>query len=250
MYIDTHCHISEEDYDNIEKIIENIGNNIAIISGADEKSNYEVVKLCNKYKNIYGTLGIHPGQIDNLSDDIFGFIEQNINNPKIVGIGEIGLDYYYKNDNKQKQKEIFIKQIEIALKYNKPIVIHSREAAQDTYDILKNYDNLKKVLHCYSYTLEMANLFAKINVKFGIGGVITFKNAKNLVNVVENINIKDILLETDSPWLTPEPIRGTKNEPKNIPLIAKKIAEIKKMEIASVLQITTNNAINQFDLKI
>lgn len=250
MYIDTHCHISKDDYENIEEIIENIKDNIAIISGCDDKTNHEVVEMVNKYPNLYGTIGIHPSEINSINENTFNYIEENIKNPKIVGIGEIGLDYHYGKENKEIQKEIFIKQINIALKYNKPIVIHSREAANDTYEIIKNYPNLKKIMHCYSYSLEMAKELIKINVLFGIGGVVTFKNSKTLKEVVEYLDMEKILLETDSPYLAPEPLRGSKNEPKNIPLVAKKIAEIKHISEENVIKITSNNAISQFDLPI
>lgn len=250
MYIDTHCHISRYEYDDINLVIKNLDNNIAIISGCDEKTNEEVVQLVNKYPNIYGTIGIHPSEVNNISNSALLFIEKNINNPKIVGIGEIGLDYHFDLSNKEKQQELFINQIELAIKYNKPIVIHSRDAAQDTLDIIKKYPNLKKVLHCYSYSLEMAKEFLKLNVKFGIGGVVTFKNSRILKSVVEYIDINNILLETDSPYLAPEPFRGSKNEPKNIPLIATKIAEIKQISEDEVIKLTASNAISQFDLDI
>lgn len=250
MYIDTHCHISKNDFENIDEIINNIGNNIAIISGCDHEINKEVVKLIDKYPNLYGTIGLHPDQADKDMTTALSFIEQNINNPKIVGIGEIGLDYHYGKENELQQKELFIKQINLALKYNKPIVIHSRDAALDTYEIIKEYSNIKKILHCYSYSLEMAKRFIEINTIFGIGGVVTFKNSQNLKNIVKNLDLKYFVLETDSPYLAPEPFRGQKNEPKNIPIIATKIAEIKDESIESVLCTTTKTALAQFDLPI
>jgi len=250
MYIDTHCHLSKEYFDNIEEIIKNLENNIAIISGADELSNHEVVELVNKYPNIYGTIGIHPNEIDNLSNEALSFIEKNLNNLKIVGIGEIGLDYHYGKDDVNSQKEIFIKQLELAKKYNKPVVIHSRDAAFDTFNIVKDYKNLKITYHCYSYSLEMAKELIKMNIKLGIGGVLTFKNSKILKEIVENIDLENLLLETDSPYLAPEPFRGKKNTPLNIPYIAGKIAEIKNIPLEMVLKTTTSTAIDQFDLKI
>jgi len=137
MLIDTHCHLSYDDYDNLEEVIKK-ENCIMIVSGCDDKTNKEVVELVNKYDNIYGTLGIHPEEIDKITEDSFRFIENNISNLKIVAIGEIGLDYYWVKDNKEKQKEIFEYQVKLASKYKKPIVVHSRESIQDVYDILKN----------------------------------------------------------------------------------------------------------------
>ena len=249
--IDTHAHLSINDYDNIEEVINKMENNIIIVSGTNINDNKEVIDLINKYKNVYGTIGIHPTEIDGKEEETLKFIEDNLNNKKIVGIGDIGLDYHYEC-NKEKQKEIFIKQIELANKYNKTMVIHSRDAIKDTYEILKKHkkENIKIDIHCYSSSLEMAKEFIKLNGMLGIGGVLTFKNSKILKEVVKNIDLKYLLLETDSPYLSPEPFRGTKNEPYNIIYVAKKIAEIKNVSLEKVLEITTNNAISQFDLNL
>jgi len=250
MMIDTHCHLSRKDYDNLEEIIERMNENIIIVSGTNDETNKEVIELIDKYPNIYGVIGIHPEEANNYTLESLKFIEENINNPKIVGIGEIGLDYYWVKDNKDKQIDLFIKQIELANKYNKTIVIHSRDAINDTYNILKEHLKTKAVMHCYSSSLEMAKKFIDLGIKLGIGGVLTFKNSKVLKEVVENIDIKNILLETDSPYLTPEPYRGKKNEPYNVLYVAKKIAEIKNIELEEVLEITSKNAIEQFDIDI
>lgn len=245
--IDTHCHVLSEYYNNIEEVIKKMEDNIIIVSGTNDKDNQEVIDLCNKYKNVYGTIGIHPTEIDNITENSYQIIIDNINNKKIVGIGEIGLDYYWNKEDKEKQKEVFIKQLDIARKYNKAVVIHSREAIGDVYEILKNYPDLKKDIHCFTGSIEMANNFIKIGCKLGIGGVLTFKNSK-LKEVIKEIPIQAILLETDSPFLTPEPLRGKKNEPYNVIYVANKIAEIKGISQAEVLKQTTLNAINQFDL--
>lgn len=249
MLIDSHCHLSHKDYENVEQIISNMEDNIMIVSGADFESNIDVVKLCSKYPNIYGVLGIHPTEITDNIEEHLKYIEEHINDKHIVGIGEIGLDYHYDCD-KNIQKEFFIRQIRLALKYNKPIVIHTRDAIQDTYDIL-NTENAYQVnvtIHCFSESLEMAKLFIKKGAKLGVGGIVTFKNAKKIQEVVQNIDLKHILLETDSPYLAPEPLRGTKNEPKNVYLVAQKIADIKGIDIADVIAVTTNNSRSQFDL--
>ena len=245
--IDTHAHILSEYYDDVDKVINNMKDNIIIISGTNDSDNIEVIKLCNKYKNVYGTIGIHPEEIDNMTSDSYKIIEENLSSPKIVGIGEIGLDYHYTKDNKEKQKEVFINQLNLAKKYNKPVVVHSRDAIADTYEILKKYKELKKDIHCFSGSLEMAKEFIKINCRLGIGGVLTFKNSK-LSEVIKQLPIDSFLLETDSPFLTPEPFRGDKNAPYNIIYVAKKIAEIKGISLEEVLEITKNNAICQFDL--
>ena len=247
MQIDTHCHLSYEDFDNLDDIVNNI--DIAITSGTNDDTNKEVLDVVNKYKNIYGTLGFHPEDIDKFNDNSLSIIESNLNNEKIVAIGEIGLDYYWVKDNKEEQKELLRKQMKIAEKYNMPVVIHSREAALDTYEILKDY-KVKGTIHCFSYSYEMAEKFIKLGYKIGIGGVVTFKNSKKLQDIVEKISLEDILLETDSPYLSPEPLRGKKNIPYNTYYVAKKIAEIKNVSINEVLTITSNNAIELFDLKV
>jgi len=250
MMIDTHCHLFKEDYDNLEEVIERMQDNIMIVSGTNDETNLEVIELINKYPNIYGVIGIHPEEVDNVTEKSFKIIEDNINNPKIVGIGEIGLDYYWTKDTKEKQIDLFIKQIELANKYNKTVVIHSREAINDTYNILKQHLKTKAVMHCYGSSLDMAKKFISLGIKFGIGGVVTFKNSKALKEVVENISINDILLETDSPYLTPEPYRGKKNEPYNVIYIAEKIAELKNITVEEVLEVTSKNACKQFNLLI
>ena len=246
MLIDTHCHLSYEDYDNLDEIIKEM-NGIMIASGCDDKTNKEVLELVKKYDNVYGTLGIHPESVNNINEDSFIFIEKNINNKKIVAIGEIGLDYYWVSDNKDKQKEIFERQLEIATKCNKPVVIHSRDSIQDTYNILKKY-NLKGSIHCFSSSLEMAKEFIKLGYKIGVGGTLTFKNSKKLQDIVSELDLKDILIETDSPYLSPEPFRGKRNKPSNVYYVVEKISEIKQIEVSVVLDIVNNNAISQFDL--
>lgn len=250
MFIDTHCHIFKEYYDNIDEVINEMKDNIIIVSGYSSSSNREVIELVNKYPNVYGTIGLHPEEVNNISDSDFDFIIKNINNDKIVGIGEIGLDYHYIDDNKDLQKNVFIRQLNIARMYNKTVVIHSRDAINDTLNIIKDYKDLKIVMHCYSSSLEVAKELVKINVKLGIGGVVTFKNEIKLKEVVENISLDNLLLETDSPYMSPEPLRGKKNKPYNCYIVAEKIAEIKGISLEEVLNVTTFNAINQFDLKI
>lgn len=249
MFIDTHCHIFKEYYDNIPDVINEMKDNIMIISGYNSSSNKEVIELVNKYPNVYGTIGLHPEEVNNVSEFDLDFIIKNIKNPKIVGIGEIGLDYHYVSDNKDLQKSIFIEQMNIAKKYNKTVVIHSRDAIFDTVNIIKKYQDLKIVMHCYSSSLDIAKELIKMNVKLGIGGVVTFKNGIKLKEVVQNIPIENLLLETDSPYMAPEPLRGKKNKPYNCYFIAKKIADLKGISLEDVLSITTSNAIYQFDLK-
>ena len=252
MMIDTHCHLGKEDYDDIKTVIKNMTNNIIVVSSASPKDIEEVIEIIDNNKNVYGTIGIHPEFADTYQKEDIALLEKYLNHPKIVGIGEIGLDYYYTKETKEKQQELFIKQIKLANQYKKPIVIHTREAIEDTYNIIKEYkdENIKCDLHCYSGSLEMAKKFIPLNAYFGIGGVLTFKNEKKLKEIVQKLDLKYFVLETDSPYLTPEPFRGKKNEPANIKYVAKKIAELKNIEIDEVFKSTTENALTLFDINI
>jgi len=184
--------------------------------------------------------------LDNISEDDYAFLESNIKNKKIVAVGEIGLDYHYENTNRDLQKYHFIRQLKLALKYDLPVIIHSRDCIQETYNILKEYP-VRGVLHCYSGSLEMAKEFIKMGFFISVGGIITFKNAKNIIEVIKNIDLSYIMLETDSPYLTPEPYRKYKNESMYIPLIANKIADIKGVSVELVMDVTTSNAEALFD---
>lgn len=249
MFIDTHCHILCQYYDDIDKVIleckENNVNRI-IVNGSDITSNREVLELVYKYDIVYGAIGFHPTELDDISEECFSFLEENINNCKIVAIGEIGLDYHYDNTDREKQIMVFKRQLDIASKYNKPIIVHSRDSIQDTYNILKEY-NLKGSIHCFSGSVEMAREFIKIGYMIGVGGIITYKNVKTIKEVVKDTDLSYILLETDSPYLTPSPYRGTLNSPKYIPIIASAIADIKGVSKTDVLRVTTSNAEAVFD---
>lgn len=249
MFIDTHAHLFKDYYDNLDDVInECLESNVnrIIVSGCDMASNKEVLELTNKHDCVYGTIGFHPTELNDFKDEYFDWLESNINNKKIVGIGEIGLDYHYDNTDKKFQQEVFKRQLDIALKYNKPIIIHSRDAIRDTYDILKGY-KLKGSIHAFSGSTEMAREFVKIGYMIGVGGVVTFKNAKNIKEVVKSIPLSYILLETDSPYLAPHPYRGMRNSPKYIPIIANEIASIKGVTNLDVSRVTSSNAEAIFD---
>lgn len=246
--IDTHCHLSLID-DIDTNLMDAERNNIKkiIISGCDKKSIREGLEIIKRYPNVYMTIGYHPDEVDEITNEDIIELENIINNnERIVGIGEIGLDYYHNDDNKDLQKEYFIKQIELAIKLDLPIVVHTRDAIQDTYDILKEY-NVKGILHCYSGSLEMAKLFIEKGFYLGIGGVLTFKNS-HLKEVVAEIPLEHLVLETDSPYLSPEPYRGKYNSSKNIKIIAEALAKVKNTNLEEITNITTNNANMIFDL--
>lgn len=247
--IDTHCHIFKEYYDDIDSLtrkIKDSGVTKIIVNGCDMKSNLEVLELTKKHDIIYGAIGFHPTELENYSDECLTWLESHICDDKIVAIGEIGLDYHYENTDKKFQQDIFKRQLELAQKYNKPVIVHTRDSIQDTYDMLSKF-NLRGSIHAYSGSLEMAKEFIKSGYYIGIGGVCTFTNAKNSLEVIENIPIEYILLETDSPYLSPVPYRGKQNTPANIPVIAKRISEIKKVGIVDISKATTENAMRLFD---
>ena len=251
MYIDTHCHLSSEDYDDIDLIVrENRENNIdnIIISGCSRDSIKESLSLIEKYNDVYATIGYHPSEVDITDSSDLLLLEEKIKHKKVVGIGEIGLDYHYGSDNKEKQIELFRKQMNLAEKYKLPVVIHSRDATLDTINVLKEFPNVVGDIHCFSGSVETAKIYINMGYKLGIGGVVTFKNS-NLYKVVESVGLDNIILETDSPYLTPEPFRGKKNSSKYIPYIAKRISEILDCSVEEVGEKTTKNALSLFDLK-
>ena len=247
--IDSHAHVISEFYDDIDELVTKLKDKdiLKVINCGDSvSSSKEVIRLNKKYDNfLVPAVGIHPQNID-IDFENVNEIEKIIKENKVVAVGEIGLDYNYCDENKEEQKKCFNMQLDIAEKYNLPIIVHTRESIQDCYDILKKH-KLKGVIHCYSGSLEMAKEFIKLGYKLGIGGVITFKNAK-LGDVVKELDLKDILLETDSPFLSPEPYRGRKNIPSNVYYVAKKIAEVKKVSINDVIDITTQNTKELFDI--
>ena len=249
MFIDTHCHLFSEYYDDIDEIISKCReNNIKriIVSGVDMKSNKEVLELINKYDIVYGSIGFHPTELNNFSYDDLEWLEDHINDNKIVAIGEIGLDYHYDDTDKELQIEVLKRQLELAKKYNKPIIFHSRDSIRDTYNILKEY-KLRGSIHCYSGSVEMAREFTKLGYMIGVGGVVTYKNSKALKEVVKGTDLSYVLLETDAPYLSPEPYRGTRNDSSNIGEIAKVVAELKNITTFDVSRVTTGNAEKLFD---
>ncbi len=251
MFIDTHCHLFHEYYEDLDSIVKKIESNgikKVIVNGTNGEDNKEVLDLISKYDLMYGAIGLHPEFADSVTDKDLEFVEKHLNDEKVVAIGEIGLDYHYGKENKDKQIELFEKQLALAEKYNKPVIIHSRDATEDTISILKEFPNVIGDIHCFSGSIETAKIYISMGYKIGIGGVVTFKNS-NLFKVVEAIGIDSIILETDAPYLTPAPYRGQVNSSKYIPIIVEKVAEILDILVEKVVEITDKNAIRLFDLK-
>ncbi len=248
MYIDTHCHLSREDYDDIDKVIEEnkeAGVDKIVVSGCSRESIEEVISLKDKYDMVYVTIGYHPDNADIATKDDLDYLKSLLSEKKIIGIGEIGLDYYYTKENRDKQIWLFESQLKIAESFNLPVVIHSRDATMDTINILKKY-KVKGIIHCFSGSLETANIYIKMGFLLGIGGVVTFKNSK-LKDVVKEIPLSSIVLETDSPYLTPVPYRGKVNSSKYLEYTAKFISMIKNISVLELAEITSKNASSLFD---
>lgn len=250
MLIDTHCHLLSSCYDDVTTEINeaiNAGVDKIIINGYDVQSSIEAVELAKKHDEVYAAVGIGPENIDNITEsDINKILELSFND-KVVAIGEIGLDYYWTKENKETQINVFKSMLDIANKRNLPVIVHTRESIMDTYNLLTTY-NVTGILHCYSGSLEMAREFIKKGFLIGIGGVVTFKNAKKLKEVVKEIPLENISLETDSPYLTPEPYRGKPNNPSYLTYIVSEIAKIKNISNEEVISVTSNNVMGKFDL--
>ena len=252
MFIDTHCHIDSSVSGDVYIKNAYSANVKGLIFSFCNQDCYQAgIEFLDKYPDVFVSLGFHPEDADNITDkDLHCLDEVLVSSSRIVAIGEIGLDYYWRKDNKEKQRDLFQKQLDLAVKHQMPVVIHCRDAIQELYDILSQYKGkVKGVIHCFSGSYEMARAFIELGFVLGIGGVLTFKNSK-LYQVVEKIPLSSIVLETDSPYLTPEPHRGEMNESKYIPLIAEKIAQIKRISLSEVEKITTDNAKRVFDLPI
>ena len=248
MYIDTHCHLSREDYDDIDKVIEENKNaNIdkIVVSGCSRESIEEVMDLKDRYDMVYVTIGYHPEYADTVTESDLDYLKSLLGEKKVVGIGEIGIDYHYTKDNKDKQIWLFEEQLKIAEEFNLPVVIHSRDATMDTINTLKKY-KVKGIIHCFSGSLETANIYISMGFLLGIGGVVTFKNSK-LKDVVKEVSLESIVLETDSPYLAPVPFRGKINSSKYLEFIANFIADIKNISVDELAEITSRNASSLFD---
>ena len=251
MIIDSHAHYDdeafEEDRDNLLESMQSNGIEKIINVGANIKGSRTSIALSEQYPFIYAAVGVHPSDTEELNEEKIAWLKEVSKKEKVIAIGEIGLDYYWPEPDRKIQKKWFIRQMELAQEVNLPVIIHSRDAAQDTIEILKQFP-ANGVIHCYSYTKESAKEFLKMGYYFGIGGVLTFKNAKKLKEAVMEIPIERILLETDSPYLAPEPNRGKRNSSLNIPYVVKELAQLKGISEEEVINITTENTKKLFHL--
>lgn len=254
MLIDTHAHLTDSSYQNVDQIIENFEkDNLKMVFtvGFDLKSSISCVDLAHKHQNVYAIIGFHPTDIDGLNDATLAQIKQLAQNKKVVAIGEIGLDYHYGKENETAQKEGLVKQLILAHDLGLPVVFHVRDAYSDIIEFLKPYKHLLTnggVFHCFGEDIATYNtLYKEFGFMVSIGGAVTFKNATTLQNTVKDIPLTNLLLETDCPYLTPVPYRGKEiNQPKYVSLVAAKIAELKGIAVKAVEQTTTENAYKLF----
>lgn len=251
--IDTHSHVDMLEGISIEDAIKNAKENGVkkiIVPCAYTKDVDKIFELVNKYDELYGLLGVHPSEAKDWDDELIDRIKNYSDNPKIVGIGEIGLDYYWDKSFNDIQKEVFIKQIKLANELNLPICVHDREAHKDTFDILKEYNKGSKVvMHCFSGSVEFARECIKEGWYLALGGVVTFKNAVKMKEVAADIPLERLLLETDAPYLTPVPYRGKENQPAYVRFVAEEISKIRNVSFENIVQASSQNAEKVFAIK-
>lgn len=250
--IDTHAHLLSNDFDVdrsfLIKDLSNFGVNYVIIPAVNLADSRKIVDLCESYDNLYGQVGFHPSDIEKYQKGDIEKLEEICKNKRVVAIGEIGLDYYWRDDNKIKQIDLFKKQLDLAKKVNLPVVIHSRKSIDACLDILKNYEDLKVQIHCFSYSYDHLMECMKRGYYISIGGVVTFKNGYNEKNAAINVDLDKLLLETDSPYLTPEPYRGYRNDPRRLVEVAKEIANLRGMNLSKLAKRTSKNAKEFFNI--
>lgn len=247
MIFDTHAHYDDTQFEGdreelLSSMLEN-GVGTIVDIGSDISSWDKILDLIRRYPFVYGAIGVHPDEVGQLDEEKFERMRELLKEEKILAVGEIGLDYYWDKENRELQKMWFIRQLKLAKEMELPVVIHSREAAADTLEIMKAYARgMQGVIHCFSYSLEMAREYTDMGFYLGIGGVVTFKNAKKLREIVKEIPLEFLVLETDSPYLSPVPYRGKRNSSDNLVYVAREIADIKGISYEEVTEQTEKNA--------
>jgi TatD DNase family protein len=254
MIIDSHIHLNDEElFPRIEEIIDRAKENgvkAFICIGYNRESSELALDIATMYEEVYAAIGIHPSEAKHYQEADLEWLEQNLSHPKVKAIGEIGLDYYWDRSHEERQKSLFIKQIDLANKYKLPIVVHMRDATNDTYELIKKHKDkeLSGVMHCYSGSWEYVKNFTDLNLYISLAGPVTFKNAVTPKEVAKKISLDRLLVETDAPYLAPAPHRGKTNESKNLKYIIKEIASIRNASVEEVEKITYENTVKLFNL--
>ena len=253
MIFDTHAHYDSggfnADRDQVLASLPAAGVGLVVDPGCDVESSRPAVELAERFPHVYAAVGIHPGDCDGCTDADFAAIRELAKHPKVVAVGEIGLDYYWKdNAPRDFQIAVFRRQLELALELDLPVIVHDREAHQDCLEVVKAHPNVKGVYHCYSGSLEDAKILTKLGWMLSFTGVVTYKNARKSLEVIEWLPMDRIMIETDSPYLTPEPFRGKRNDSGYVHLVAETIARVKGMDVEEVIPITTENGKRFFNI--
>ena len=252
MLIDTHVHLNANQFkDNVDEVIKRALNNDVkkmIVVGFDFKTNLKAIELAEKYEFIYATVGFHPTDAIKFNLNDLKLLEKQLQHPKVVGVGECGLDFYWDKENIEKQIEVFRWQIDLSIKYDLPLIIHMRDASEATYNVLSDYSNIKGIMHCYSGSAEMVPLFISLGLHISLGGPVTFKNGRVPKEVAKVVPLDKLLVETDAPYLSPHPFRGKTNEPARVKLVAEEIARQKEVSYKKIAEVTTKNAIQLFNI--
>ena len=247
--IDTHAHIDMLDYDKTMALMSEYGVKKAIIPSVEVATLDKVFEIALKNENLYAMIGIFPSEVKTYTPKVEEKLRNMAKNPKIKAVGEVGLDYYWDKSFVDLQKEVFVKQIKLANELNLPIVVHDREAHKDSFDLLKEYNKNSKVLfHCFSGSVEFMQECVKQGWYIAIGGVVTFKNAIKMKDVAKTVPLEYLVLETDSPYLTPVPFRGKENSPAYVKYVAEEVANLRAMPVNEIIDITTNNAERFFEI--
>jgi len=252
MFIDTHCHLNDDQlYIHLDEVIRDAIHakvSFMVCIGYDKQSSMRAIEIAERNESVYATVGFHPTNALEVGEDDFVWLERMLTHPKVVGIGEIGLDYYWDKTFKDKQKEVFVRQIELADKYHLPITVHMRDSDEDTLFLLKNNKprSVQGIMHCYSGSLELSKEFIKCNMMISLAGPVTFKNARVPKEVASGIDLDYLLIETDSPYLAPHPFRGKENSPSLVPYVAEEIARLRDVPVEEIARITTQNALRIF----
>lgn len=251
--IDSHAHLTDEAFDEdrsfLIKDLSNFSIQAVINPGTNLSDSKKAVELAKEYDNIYAQVGIHPEEIEDMGDNDLDQIESLAKDNRVVAIGEIGLDYYYRSDNKEEQARVFKDQLDLARKLNKPVVVHTRDVGYDAYEILKDYTDLKVQIHCFSEGEDLLQKYMDLGFYISIGGVVTFKNGLNEKAAAALCPIERLMLETDSPYLSPEPYRGKRNDPRRIIETARVIADIRGMDLKKLCKRTSKNAQEFFGIQ-
>lgn len=253
MYFDTHAHYDDRAFDeDREALLQSLGEGdvkLIIDPGCDAPSSRRALELAERFPFIYAAVGLHPEELDKYSPESFEEICSMARHPRCVAIGEIGLDYYWDAGHKEEQKALFRRQIELALELDKPVIVHDREAHGDCLDIVRDYPGLRGVFHCYSGSAEMAKELLKLGWYLGFDGPVTYKNARKALEVLELCPMDRMLMETDSPYLSPVPMRGKRNDSSNLKYVAEKIAQVKGLSPEEAAAITLENGCRLFGIE-